>query len=291
MTHREFGTLSVRGSSLPTFEQCQRKFGADYIIDKKLDIGIELRSTKQNVGSVVGLSVHDGHSYLMSQLARTGSQGGDERAIHATERACSKLKELEQFGIGMDLTTPNLSDAARTVSRMMRRIHRKHCPDTEPLLVEQELTANFSYRDDGEAQKVILTGRPDTYLFGSILPDLKTGQRKPQAYAQMGIYYAMLQANNYPVSVIYLLWLQRVKVTARQPSGITIPIEPKQAKAQAFSVAKHANRGLRRLLTTGDPESLVANPSCTLCDPKYCAAFGTSFCRIGALVHPDKPLD
>lgn len=287
MHHREVGTLSFRGSSLSTLEQCPRKFAADYLVDKKLadEFGFRLRDLLPQVGSVIGSAVHHGHAHFMRELAATGSHGGETRVRVAIDGASEKLLEMTSDGLVGDDTTPNITAARETVGKMLVRVHHDHRPESEPILVERSIQAQLHYFDDGRDHSVEVTGTPDTYLVEKTLPDLKTGRNVPQAYAQMGIYFAIAEAHGYTPDKLIVLWVKRVRLASRQPPAETIPIVIKEAKSHALGLVKIANGGMRKMLKTGEPSVFAANPGCYLCDPRYCRAYGTSFCRIGALVH------
>lgn len=288
-SHQEIGTLSFRASSLAAYEQCARKFAADYIVAQDLQrfLGVELREKQTHIGAAVGSSVHKGNAYMMNELAVTGSFGDASRRAAAIGRSLEEFSEISRGGLGTDAITATTYQGEQAIQKMVDRLYRDNRPETEPEMVEHKLEATFTYGEHGETHRVLLTGTPDTFLVGQHLPDVKTGGR-PQAYAQMGIYKILIEANKREVDTISLLYLKRVKLNSQQPAVEEIKVAPDVAVSHAKSVVKHANRDMRHLLKSGDPESLVANPGCFLCDPRFCPAFGTSFCRIGALVHPER---
>ena len=277
-SRRVRGTVSFRSSMLPAYEGCCRRFGAAYLFETGLDkeLGIKLNRPKAHVGSAVGTSCHSGHAYLMEAFATTGEHGGDERAGYAMDVARTQFGEIaKDDGIGYDKTTATQQGAEAAITRMIRRLHQDYQPDSMPILVEAKLKATV-------LPGLELTGHVDLYLIEKALNDLKTGVWRPQPFSQFGSYGLIMEANQIPVETMTTLYLPRVSTKREQPPCELIPIRPAIAKRQALSVARHAHRDVTAMLDSGDVEHLVANPSDNLCDPRFCPAFGTKFCAIGA---------
>ncbi|MGI9451963.1 MAG: PD-(D/E)XK nuclease family protein [Geminicoccaceae bacterium] len=286
---RMIPTLSFRASSLSVYESCPRRFGANFLIDRKLDknIGIEFRKPKNHIGSAIGSACHSGHAYLMNALMTTGDHGGVHRAKNAVDVSISAFTEIVKEGVGMDEVTKTLPAAEHSIERMVEKIFNDHRPDSEPVLVEEKLETIISVWPLPSSIK--LTGTVDLYLLEKYLPDLKTGKNRPQAFAQMGTYSLILRANGLDVDRLGLVYVPRVPARQReQPSAEIIPINQSIAEKHALSVAKHAHRDVDAMMSTGDVEQMVANPSDRLCSPQFCPAFGTPFCAIGAATHPQK---
>ena len=67
------------------------------------------------------------------------------------------------------------------------------------------------------------------------------------------------------------------------------PVAVAQAETAASNILRHIAGDLEtfrngdpvRRILPGDPWAFQANPSSILCSPKYCPAFGTTFCHEG----------
>lgn len=283
--------ISFRSSALPVYETCPRMFAANYLMATKQakDFGADLRPTKQNIGAAIGTSVHDAHAFLMNALAQTGDHGGTARTTAAIEVASSSYETITKGeGVGMDGTTPNDGAAERAIAKMVRTMHANHRPSSQPVLIEKGFKSGYTYTLAGLRVRVIVTGTIDLYLLEERLPDLKTGRNRPVPYVQLGTYDNILSANDIPVSQLEAIYIPRVATSRTQPPPEIIPIHRRVAKEQAKLVAVHAHRDISLMLTSGHAQNMIPRPNHGLCDPRFCSAFGTNFCAIGAAVNSHK---
>ncbi len=283
--------VEFRSSSLQAYELCPRMFGANWLLSNKMafDFCPELQPVGQNVGAVVGSSVHEAHAYLMNALSKTGDHGGGRRQISALQVARSKLEELWRSGsVGTDSTTPTHHHAHEAVSKITRQMHVDHRPDSEPVLVEKGFEAIYRYKLARVLRTVKVTGTIDLYLLNRRLPDLKTGRNRPAPFSQLGTYDNILEENGIPVDTLEARYYRRVASHAMQPEAEVIPIPRAEAKEHAKIVAVHAHRDITRMLKSGNENQLLARPQHHLCDPRFCPAFGTKFCTIGAVTNPQR---
>lgn len=282
--------ISIRSSLLPSYPDCPRMFVAKYALEKKIDLGSGLKPTRRNIGAVIGTATHDAHAYLMNALARTGDHGGTTRRDHAVDVAMGSYQKSSQEsgGIGMDGTTPNQRCAEETIRRITRRMYLDHRPDSEPVYVEKGFSTEYGYRSGRRVYSVKVTGTVDLYLFGGKLPDIKTGRNRPLPYIQLGTYANILTGNGVPVNDLECLYFKRVALRTPQPTMERIPIDINTSTHASKAVAKRAHVDLKSVLQSGDPNRVVARPESFLCDPRFCPAFDTEFCKIGAIVNRHK---
>ena len=283
--------ISFRSSSLLSYEKCPRMFVADWIVAKGLvsHIAPDLRHKPQNVGAAVGIACHEGRGYLMNAIAQTGEHGGSGRMRHALDIGHASISD--QFAvekIGTDTTTPTAEAASEATAKIIRRIFQETKPSIRPLLVEKGFKASYSYMRNDTKETVSITGTVDLYLLERLLDDLKTGRHQPMPVTQMGTYDNILEANGLPVEVLQAHYFKRVPTNSLQPAGKIIPIDRAFAKSHAKKVAVHAHRDVSQMLKTGRSNHIMPRADHFLCDPRFCSAFGTSFCKLGALVHPNR---
>ena len=283
--------ISFRSSSLTSFESCPRMFGAKWLVDNKLagQFAPDLRPTKQNVGAAVGSAVHAGHAFLMDALKNSGNHGTEQRKHHAVDVARAELdKIMTGQPIIVDNTCKNALAADHAVAKIMAQMYLDYRPDVEPLMVERGFKAIWRYKRGGVEQQVRITGTIDLYLLDETLPDLKTGRWRPAPYAQLGTYRNLLELRGYPVRDLHARYYKRVSAGTQQPAAEIIPIDKEEATAHAKLTACTAHRDMSRTLKTGSPVHLMARYDHPLCDPRFCPAFGTSFCSIGKTAHPER---
>lgn len=292
-SHRVMPSLEIRASSLPTYETCPRMFGANHLLESGLanDMGLDLRRRRTHIGAAVGTACHHGHDYLMNAYMTSGSHGGKERLKHAEDVTLATLDNLIADGIGYDSTTPTPGAATLSTRRMVQMLFDQHRPKAKPLLVEKGLKTKLNVKSlngCGSPASMTLKGTLDLYLISEELIDLKTGRWRPQAWAQMGAYSLILRAHRTPVSRTRLVYLPRTHAAQKQSPCEDIPILQSVAEKHASGLATNAFRSMDAMITTGDVEHLTANPNTPLCDDRFCPAFGTRFCKLGALVHPER---
>ena len=283
--------LSFRVSSFDTYPPCGRRFGANWLISSGMasTLGYEFHPRRPHIGAVVGTGFHTGTGYLMREWQVTGEHGGRQRLEHAQDMAAGNVHEQMNGtqAVTMDDTTKSGWQAQQSAKAMVGRIHDELRPTSAPLIVEKGMKAEYP----GGFQ---VTGTLDLFMIAEELNDHKSWSRfKPKSVAQQGTYSILIRSNinpatgeRYEVQDISLNAVQRRKDGAGPLERIDIDRDI--AERHAMNVAKRAAADVQRMLDTGDPEELIANPSDPLCSDKWCCAFGTPFCRIGALVNGGK---
>ena len=275
--------LSFRASSFETYPACGRRFGANWLASsgEGRALGFTFPPRRQGVGAVCGTGMHAGTGYLMKEWQATGEHGGLQRLERAQDVASTEVRELTrpEHQVVMDPNGPTKSawQAIQVTQSMVARIHDEFRPTSAPKIVEKGLQADYpgGFR---------VTGTLDLFLVAGELNDHKSWSKiRPKAYAQTGTYSILLRSNKHEVDKVAINAVQRRKDGAGPVERIDVNRDV--AERHAMNVAKRAARDIQAMIDTGDPEELIANPSDPLCGEKYCCAWNTPFCRIGALVN------
>lgn len=269
-------TTFLRASMLSTFADCPRRAIAlgPGAIDPanedpdQLDLSWswrppDLRTLTAGVAPVIGTAVHKG-----AQINLTG--GSIENAI---EIAVARFRELIGNGVeydGPSGCTPNSRVAERQIAAMVRVHAVQLVPRIQAERIEFELRGRLS----GDYEMI---AHPDVYGSG-VLRDLKTGQRRWPASAQLGAAVILARANGLEVREIAIDYIPRCP-DGKQDSARTIVYDVKAACAHAKGVIRQMMRTIDEFRASGDPETLPANPMSALCSEKYCPARGTNFCQ------------
>jgi hypothetical protein len=272
--------ITIRASSLPTYPDCPRRWAAQTLQGLLVRLNfLTPRSMPKSIGASVGTAVHGGAAYMLTEKINTGL------AANATESEHRALIDFEtsmqENGVLWDDTTPNLSDGQRQVARMVK-VYRATLAETiKPLVVERRLEARV-----GEG--VILSGQNDTQAVEpDIIRDLKTGRQHRTHYAQLGSY-SLLVRTAHPESAAKAVctdFIKRVPVNKEQPLPLTEIYDQGVAENAAVSTIHRIKQDVdefhRRLDAEDAPpeHAFLANPGSNLCNPKYCSAWGTAFCR------------
>lgn len=270
----------IRASSLPGYSDCPRRWAAQ-------TIGRELQENNYNphprmprsVGASVGTATHSGVAHMLIEKMNSGVLGNktesEQCAITDFEKA---LQEADSI---WDEVTPNISDAHRQIVRMVNSYRHYIAPAVTPISIERRLEANVG--DD-----FVLSGQSDVQALEQFrLRDTKTGKSLRKHYAQIGSY-SLLIRTFYPDTApteICTDFIPRAPLKDAQPEPITEMYDQATAEQAAVATIDRIKQDVgefRRRIETGDkpPEhAFLANPSSGLCNPKWCPAFATNFCK------------
>ena len=275
----------IRCSTLPNWPDCPRRGATRLIPHEIAAAGHRLRHLARGIGGIVGTAVHRAAAVSLGEKAKTGHL---PPASVATDAALDSLSEQLATGEiaydGPRGATHNRNDAVRQAVGMTKTYDRVIAPEVEPIIVEERYLAEVS-------PGLILSGQPDLICREpNKVRDLKTGARPPGSHAaQVGGYSLLARSNGIDIAEAAIDFIQRVAVGKPQPDPVSKAVAIAQAETAASSILKHIESDLatfrhgdpvRRILP-GDPWAFVANPASILCSPKYCSAFGTSFCHEG----------
>ena len=276
----------VRASSTSDWPDCNRR-GATKLLRKEIiAAGHNLRELPPGIGSAVGTSVHKAASVMLDEKAKSGEL---PPASVATDAAVETMREHIAPGILFDKSTIDAQEAEAQVLRMVAVYRRDVAPDIQPLIVEERLEARVPWSTQG----LILSGQADVIARepGKVR-DLKTGTKKRNHNPQIGSYSLLARSTGIDVTAAGIDFIPRVHITNRtkvqsQPGALIETHNVAIAETAAANVIKHIDMSIKtfregdeaRGILPGDPWAFQANPSSMLCSPKYCPAFGTTFCR------------
>jgi hypothetical protein len=278
---------SIRASALTNYPDCPRRAAAGLFRVEIEEEGFSLRRTPQGGGATVGTAVHAAAALMLTEKAASGVLSP---LSAATDAGIDSLRrQLEEAGDGMAWDAPGRGGgtadpaAAETqIVRMIRVYREQIAPGVNPMLVEERLEAEF-------APGVVLTGQADLVAreHGTVR-DLKTGVNMPYSAPQVGAYSLLTRTcRSVETTAAQIDFIPRVSPKKEQPPAQSVRVPLVSAETAAVAVLSHIVRDLTvfrkgdsagRILP-GDPWAFVSNPKSVLCNPKYCAAFGTEFCR------------
>lgn len=265
-------TLEIHPSSLTDYADCARRSAARILWRDIREAGYDIRTPGNVIGATVGTAVHAGAQFTLETKILTGSLSTTR---DAQDHAMAHLQDGMQDGVLWDDTTPNRSAAEKQTLRMVDIYSRTVAPQITPVQVEyavqQPIKAGYT-----------LVGTIDL-LTDSALRDLKTGAERMHL-PQIGAYHYMLRKNGHSVDTLGVDYIPRVAANKSQPPAQYTEYDPAIAEQAAASAIRRFiadHQEFERRLTAGQPLefAFMANPSSMLCSPKYCPAFGTSFCR------------
>lgn len=266
----------ARASSLPSYPDCPRR-AATRLLRKEIEAaGYVLHETPQGIGATIGTSVHAAAAYTLTEKANTGSLAP---LSAVTDCAIETYRETAREGVLFDQATPSSAGAELTVTKMASACQRVLAPQIDPVAVEERLEADTPYG-------IVLTGQSDVLARErGTLRDLKTGCKRGNYRAQMGAYSLLMKANGLDVRECREDFLQRGAASKPQIDPVSYPHDLASCEATALATLRmiardfHLWRQGDEHILPGDPAAFAANPSSMLCNPKYCAAYQTDWCR------------
>lgn len=270
----------IRSSSLPSYVDCPRRWAAQALIATLISIGFDIKkSLPKSIGASIGTATHGGVAYILTEKMSTGELGNQ---IEAEHRALEELRTaMQQDGVLWDETSPNLSDSQKQIARMIKSYRRTLAPTINPIAIERRLQANVG---DG----FVLSGQSDTQAIEpDIIRDTKTGRHHRTHYAQLGSY-SLLARTVHPehkTKGVCTDFIPRVTLKKEQPDPITEFYDQGVAESAAHSTIDRIKADVaeftRRVEAGNAPpeHAFLANPGSNLCNPKFCPAHGSNFCR------------
>lgn len=281
-----FAPIVIRVSALSNYADCPRRGAARLFWKQIRDYGYRLRPTRRGIGAIVGIAEHKAVATCFGHKARTGTL---PTGVTAVEVAVTEL----QAGIagargdiefdGPNGATANQNEAEQQIIRMTTSYWLDVAPSVDAILVEERLEAEVS-------PGLILSGQPDIVAREpGAVRDLKTGVRMGNHSPQLGGYSLLARSHNLEITQAVIDWVPRVRLSKGQPLPVSASVPVAAAETAASNIVRHIEGDLRtfeegdeeRRIKPGDPWAFLANPSSSLCSPKYCPAFGTDFCHEG----------
>lgn len=271
----------IRCSALTAYPDCNRRGAARLFWREISSMGFRLRSPPRGIGAAIGSAVHRAAEVILKEKAETGSL---PPSTVAADCAAETLAESVREGVDFDRTTANRVEGEVTAVGMARAYHRVIAPTVDAILIEERLEAEV-------APGLILSGTPDLVAREPHrIRDLKTSSRPGGSHApQIGGYSLLARSHGLDIAEAAVDSIKRVSIGKPQPDPVSKPVAVAQAETAASNILRHIAGDLEtfrngdpaRHILPGDPWAFQANPASILCSPKFCAAFGTEFCREG----------
>lgn len=258
---------------LPSYADCARRTVAKQWPLMLAEMGFTVRPLLPSAGAAVGTAAHAG----LEGLRRQAWAGQDLDVVAAMGPAITKLKEELAPGAEWDATTPNVMAAEIQV----RRLAQAMIPilrEQRPAAIELALAANLPYGWE-------LSGHLDFLGEDGTVEDFKTGAVRRPYQTQLGAYAILAEAHEYRVTGVSIAWARRARADRPQPPPEVQRYDLEVAKREAWAVIRKCQTQVAEFKASEDPGVLPANPMSMMCTPKYCPAYGTSFC---GLAHPEK---
>ena len=275
--------ITIRASSLSSYCDCPRRTVARTQRAIVQAAGYTLRTTPTSIAAPVGTGVHAGAARLLIDKMHGLAIDQHDALDAAVEAFRGALSESEVL---TDSTTPNNNTAEQQIARMLHAVAVGLVPFVDPVMVEERLVAQ--YADD-----IAVSGQGDNLCRVALptnsagLRDFKTGVRQGAHRPQFGTYALLYRSHDIDVSQAVTDFVQRVPLSKPQPLVVSTVHDVAGCETAARRVLDHFTEGLRlftegdedRDFVPGDPWAFPANPSSQMCSEKYCAAFGTEFCK------------
>lgn len=274
-------TTRIRASSTDEAADCGRRHAAKAFRKEIEAAGFEIRRTKPSVGSLIGRAVHKAVELLL-KAKRDGELLSRQDAVNA---ALPQFAQDMAEGAELDATTPNQEIAVRQIERPVFYYHAEVLPTVKPKLVEQQLLADIG--DDFETG-----GTLDLLTEDGIIDDLKNEKATNASHVgQLGSYGLVARTHGHDVKVLRARRIKRQSEKAMREDEpvmdlIEYPIDV--AERMAWNTIQQIKRNVIAFREDANHEVFTANPMSIMCGPKYCPAWGTTFCPEGTAAKPVK---
>lgn len=276
----EDGSVNLRMSSLPTFNDCARRaaFRQFAPIIKEVT-GIEAPPSKSSRAARIGHALHKKIELLLT--AKMDPEFYDEELVKLATRNVlltgpDKRQETDNDEPAFD-DLPEDEDIpdAETAEKILANMD-----DAVTELVQQIEPAAMEASISALIEGLNCTGHPDILTTDKAIVDNKSHKgTEPKNYiGQFGGYGAILLEQGEEVRALKQQNFQRLK-TKQSPLRTTEYDVDAAVRHARNTIGRTANN-LETFIDTGNPESFNANPQSPLCSKKWCDAWGTPWCNV-----------
>jgi len=269
--------IKIRCSSLPSVSDCCRMAVANSQRDIITEAGFSLSERRTGIYSLIGTAVHKGNEKILREKILTGILPQYQFSLDsAMSEFSDKLKDSED--IIFDDTTVNQSHAEKQIKTLTAAYYRDIAPKIkfpDGCNPDDHLEVSLTATIDG----CEVTGHPDVISESSIL-DTKSGKTIRPYHAQLGMYANILMSmRNWKPKFLITNYLPRVMVDKPYPGTKTDGYDVDFSMNESWYLTKQLIRDIKNFQQCGNPAVFTANPNTSLCNPKYCTAYGTKFCK------------
>lgn len=264
--------MIFRLSGLNSWHDCQRRVAAKCYRDQIPGLDAVLRPESNHIGSSVGTACHAG----VESLLRAKMQGLSKPASLAIDGAVAELEKLlNESPAEMDDATGNRNDAIRQVASIVDIFAENVLPKFSPVRIEERF--EFSRGD------LTFSGQIDWQDNKFNICDLKTSKHLGVYFPQIGGYNINLGENKIPTGEYsFVVHIPRLKVK-HDPYSKILRYNTVDCEKVARKYMNQIEQKFAAFDDSQNPEIFSANPASTLCNEKYCPAFGTEFCNISRI--------
>ena len=269
--------INIRCSSLPSVSDCCRMAVANTQREILTEAGFVLNERRTGIYSLIGTAVHKGNETILRRKIVSGALPSYSESLSSAMADFSEnLKKSDD--VIFDDTTVNQGHAEKQIKTLTAAYYRDVAPKIKfPDGCNPDDHLEVSLR--AEIQGFEITGHVDVVSESSIL-DTKSGKTIRPYHAQLGMYANLLvSTRNWKPKFLITNYLPRVMVDKPYPGTKTAGYDVDFSMNEAWYLANQLIRDIKNFQQCGNPAVFVANPNCSLCSEKYCAAFGTDFCK------------
>lgn len=268
---------TIRISMLPNVLDCSRRAAANQFPELIEKAGFNLAPKRTGIYTAVGAGTHAAIKNMLTHKIKTGELNSPEENVEAgVSKYETELKEAES--IVYDDITHNQDAGKFQINRFVKFYQR----DIAPRLAFPE-GANPSDHIERYIERQLkgfkISGHIDVITLYSIC-DTKSGKTKRAYHSQLGGYANLVVADG-GKAPRYLLchYLPRVHIDKPYPGTKIVNYDVEFSMNEAWYTINQIIRDVNNFKDSQNPASFQANPQSTLCSPKYCRAFGTTFCK------------
>lgn len=259
----------VRGSSLPTFADCEGRWAVDNIPALRKQYGGEGR---QGVGSIFGTLAHKAGANLMTIKAETGLIANWEPEAAKVQ---AEFVELISKGVRFDGVTGSRDAALIQLQRVIREFHYSVLPTARPEFIEQP----FAFRIDG-AEWLEVHCHPDLIELDGYIHDYKFSSKEAWYFGQAGTYIRAYESETGRKAKGFIIdWIRRCGESAPQADCRSKPYLREACLDSSGHMLQRMIHALKKYEDTRRPWSFGFNPNSKYCEKKICKAWGTDFCN------------
>lgn len=259
----------VRGSSLPTFADCEGRWAIDAIPALREQYG---GTGLVGVGSVFGTLAHKAGANLMTMKQETGIAGSWQME---SARAQAEFSDAVLKGVRFDGITGSKDAGLIQLEKVIREFHYSVLPTARPEFIEQP----FAFQIAGD-EWLEVRCHPDLIEIDGLIHDYKFSSQEAKYFGQGGTYIMAYQAETGKKAKGFLIdWIRRCGESAPQADCQFFPYPLEACLDASAHMLKRMAQALKKYDETRRPWSFGFNPNSKYCGKKTCSAWGTSFCN------------
>jgi hypothetical protein len=268
-------TLTIRASSLPSYQDCARRAIIPILYRRIVDSGYVLRDTRPGVGQCIGTACHAA-AYSALDHKKHGTIG-TSTDFHVDQAVSAYDTEIVD-GIEWDAVTGNKNDAYKQIRTLVGSFCGEILPMVQPDGIEMAFEAVVPQSE--LPYEVYTSGHVDLDTVDWSVEDWKFGSVHRSHHAQMGDYSLLEKSARRTVSSVVVTQFPRTRISKPYPGAQRHVLDISVCERAAKSVLNHMIHDIAEYERTGSPWSFGCNPGSMMCSDKYCRARGTEWCEI-----------